>query len=320
MALMPGAVIKLIPRHNVGKRRPTGRGTSFHVTASAARSMFGYFGTVGDCSHFHVAKDGTIEQYIDTVYYGRAQVDGNDMVSVETQGAAPGVNAETEPWTDAQVVSNARIARWVHDTEGAPLVLMPDSRPGSRGVGYHRLGIAPWRVKGGQVWSTHDGKVCPGTAKIRQLPRVIALAGGSALSSPITTLPVQEDDDMPTAQEIAKAVWEYGAVGRPSGPLAAARMLDLIDEAGGKILAAVDAVPTAVWDHEVPRPGTTPMRSGELLGWADRAASIAATAGANPAAVAAELLPGLVEHLSAGTQPDQLALEAALRGALRSLA
>lgn len=204
MALMPGAVIRLIPRHNTGAKRPKGRGTSFHVTASGAASMFAYFSTVADCSHFHVAKDGTIEQYIDTDFYGAAQVDGNDMVSVETQGAAPGVNAETEPWTPQQVTSNARIARWVHDTEGAPLVLMPDSRPGSRGVASHRLGIAPWRVAGGQVWSRVNGKVCPGSAKIAQLPQIIALAAGGATISPEDDMTPDQDARLKLAVQLAQ--------------------------------------------------------------------------------------------------------------------
>jgi hypothetical protein len=200
MALMPGATIRLIPRHNGGTRRPKGRGTSFHVTASGARSMYGYFSTVGDCSHFHVAKDGEIEQYIDTDFRGAAQRDGDDMVTVETQGAAPGVNAETEKWTPQQVESNARIAKWVHDTEGAPLVLMPDSRTKSRGVGYHRLGIDPWRVADGEVWSRTRGKVCPGTAKIAQIPEIIAraiqLGAPKSTATTAASKPTEQEDDM----------------------------------------------------------------------------------------------------------------------------
>jgi hypothetical protein len=59
---------------------------------------------------------------------------------------------------------------------------MPDSRPASRGVGYHKLGVKPWVVSGGELWSSSAGKVCPGAAKIAQVPNIIALA--------------QEDDEM----------------------------------------------------------------------------------------------------------------------------
>ena len=51
-----------------------------------------------------------------------------------------------------------------------------DSKPGRRGVGHHRLGIDPWRVSAGELWSTARGKACPGDRRIAQLPDVIAAA------------------------------------------------------------------------------------------------------------------------------------------------
>ena len=52
-------------------------------------------------------------------------------------------------------------------------MLAQDSRPGTRGVGYHRLGCDPYRVTGGELWSSSYGKVCPGDARIAQLPGLI---------------------------------------------------------------------------------------------------------------------------------------------------
>src|SRR3989304_2012376 len=49
----------------------------------------------------------------------------------------------------------------------------PDSEPGRRGLAYHRQGVDPWRVDGGQRWSTAYGKECPGPTRIRQLSEEI---------------------------------------------------------------------------------------------------------------------------------------------------
>jgi hypothetical protein len=69
-------------------------------------------------------------------------------------------------------------------------VLCPDSRPGSRGIAYHRQGcdgdFEPFdfggRVVGGELWTISYGKVCPGDNRIHQLinliiPRARVLAG-----------------------------------------------------------------------------------------------------------------------------------------------
>src|SRR5690606_35036091 len=86
--------------------------------------------------------------------------------------------------TAAQVEANAKILAWAHKTHGIPLQLAPNSRPGSRGLGYHRQGIdGNWsgyryggRVSGGEVWTTSRGKVCPGDRRIDQLPQILARA------------------------------------------------------------------------------------------------------------------------------------------------
>jgi hypothetical protein len=62
-------------------------------------------------------------------------------------------------------------------------MLVPDTKPGRRGIAYHRQGCDPYRVSGGDHWSEHYGKVCPGDARISQLiniiiPRVAAALAG----------------------------------------------------------------------------------------------------------------------------------------------
>jgi hypothetical protein len=131
----------------------------------------GYQGTE---SHFGVAFDGRIRQWQDT---GRqADANGPDgggyVLSIETEDDG---TPDNTPWTPAQVESIARILAWAHAEHRIPLA---DTRgwPGMPGVAIHRYGINPWRMGGHDRWSTSAGKTCPGEARIRQVPAVIARA------------------------------------------------------------------------------------------------------------------------------------------------
>jgi hypothetical protein len=87
-------------------------------------------------------------------------------------------------FTQAQVMANAKILAWAHETHGVPLQLCPNSRPTSRGLAYHRQGIDgnfgsfrfPGRVPGGEVWSESFGKVCPGDRRIAARDQILARA------------------------------------------------------------------------------------------------------------------------------------------------
>lgn len=202
MALYPGAIQRLIPRHN---RVPITRyrRMNLHVAVSEAASLAGYFATVGDCSHFYVRKDGTVEQYIDTRYESHADYQGNDStLSVETQGGLR--NANGEPWTEAQVKSLAKLWAWARDTHDIPNRLATGTATVDQSVGlsWHRLGILGFGKTINIKYSKSPGKICPGDAKIAQIPRIYALANGASLplagggkSVPIPTTS-QEDDDM----------------------------------------------------------------------------------------------------------------------------
>lgn len=189
MAWYPGAIRKVVTRHTTLMARY--RGVCNHVAVSEAASLFGYFDQVGNpTSHFYVRKDGVTEQYVNTLYRAPAQLEGNpSMISVETQGGVTDV--DHEPWTAAQVERLASIASWCHTVHGIPLVRMADSLPATVGIGYHRLGVDPYRVDGGELWSKSYGKICPGGGKIAQIPGIITRAKSLAL-----------EDDMPTAQEV----------------------------------------------------------------------------------------------------------------------
>lgn len=175
MAIYPEAIFRPIVRFNSGgsksKLRKKGRGTCNHVAAGEAASLFRYFNTSGSpCSHFYVRRSGVVEQYVDTDFVAPANLDGNDtVISIETQGGADDHTADKEPWSDDAVNALIRLHVWLYRIDGFPLQMMPNSLPSSKGIGYHRLGIDPWRIPDGEYWSSAYGKICPGTEKINQL-------------------------------------------------------------------------------------------------------------------------------------------------------
>lgn len=158
-------------------------------------------------AHFSTGMDGAIFQSRDTIYQSAANYEGNHrIIAIE--------NADMPPrWTDvrdlpdfseAQVESIARILVWCHRTHGIPLVPCPDSRPGSRGIAYHRQGIDgnfagyayPGRVPGGEKWSLHFGKVCPTDRRIRTLlTKIIPLA--QSMVKPAPPKPASKPDPKP---------------------------------------------------------------------------------------------------------------------------
>lgn len=138
----------------------------------------GYGGTE---SHFGVGHDGTVYQWQDLAFTADANLDGNGrVISIETADSGPGFpkwsGSDVPAWLPAQVDAIADLVAWLASNFDIPCAPIPDSRPGRRGVGYHRLGIDPWRVADGEHWSTSRGKVCPGDRRIAQLPAVIAAA------------------------------------------------------------------------------------------------------------------------------------------------
>jgi peptidoglycan hydrolase-like protein with peptidoglycan-binding domain len=168
-------------------------GIVLHTAVGSLITTFGYFahangeGYVGTESHFIVGGYGEGWQITDTARTADANLDGNSrLLSIETADTYPPFGqwsgSDVPAWTDEQIATLARIVAWAAHEHGFPLVRMKDSKPTTRGVGYHRLGIDPWRVDGGEHWSSSGGKVCPGDRRIAQVDEVIRRA--QALSSP----------------------------------------------------------------------------------------------------------------------------------------
>jgi hypothetical protein len=181
-----------------------------HTAVGSLAGTDAYFrqdGYGGVESHFGVGADGTIWQWQDTERIAEANYRGNHRcISIETADKGTGFPAWTgsdvPAWTDAQLDALARLIAFLCRAHDIPCELIPDSKSGRRGVGYHRLGIDPWRVSGGEVWSTSRGKSCPGDRRIAQIPAVIAHA---------RQILAGQEDDMPLTDKdldaIADRVW-----------------------------------------------------------------------------------------------------------------
>lgn len=178
MARMPGA-------HWLGEHSPCTLMTRHDIVC--VHTIVGY--APAQAAHFSTHADGRIDQTRDTAYRSAANLEGNHRVIAienEDHGAAYGnwSGNAVPPLTDAQVDAIAEILAWAHTEHGVPLQLCPDSRPGSRGLAYHRQGIDghwssfrfPGRVPGGETWTLSPGKVCPGDNRIAQLPEILRRA------------------------------------------------------------------------------------------------------------------------------------------------
>jgi len=140
-------------------------------------SHFGVGGKWGD------GLDGVVYQWQDTEFSADANFEGNDrIISIETGDNAPQSPADIEPWTPKQLDAIVAITAWACKKYSIPAVLIPDSMPGRRGIGFHRLGVqhsggthpAGFLQPGGERWSTKVGKECPGPQRIAQIPGIVA--------------------------------------------------------------------------------------------------------------------------------------------------
>jgi hypothetical protein len=200
MAWFPGAIRKEVTRHRTPMSRY--RGHCLHIAVSEGSSLFNYFNIPGNpTSHFYVRYTGVVEQYVDTRFVAPAQVEGNPtMIGTETQGGTTNLN--TVGWTAAQLETIARLNAWLHETHGVPLMAMHDSLPSSTGVGYHRLGIDPWRVDGGEHWSNFYAKECPGDKRIAEVAGTITRAIQIVQGEPVAL--TLEDADLVVDRLLAR--------------------------------------------------------------------------------------------------------------------
>ena len=268
-----------------------------HTMVGTLAGTDGYFtsgngaGYLGTESHYGVGGkwgadatrgwDGHVKQWQDRAYIADANLQGKyRVISVET---ADNAARPIQPWTPAQCESLARIIAWESSTAahadcpttwqchqtGIPISLVPDSKPGRRGVAYHRQGVDPWRVDGGEWWSESDGKDCPTQARIDQIPGILARArqiAGGATPTP------QEDDMNDLDRFMLTQLWQER--GGMQETLAGVRAL----------LKAVGAIPEQIAAAGAPD--------------VDETALAAQIAGAIPADLAAQVADELAKRLA----------------------
>jgi hypothetical protein len=188
MPIYPRARVRLIDRYqpggSAGGVMPSCHRLILHTAVSAAPSLFEWFSRPGNAvAHFYVAADGSVEQYVNTDRRSSAVLNGNhDAISVETQDKGRPFHewsgSNVPAWTEEQVRALAEIAVWCHRHHGIPLHRLLSSRPGLRGVGWHRqgvngnfprFGLLRGRVPAGELWSESFGKPCPGDRRIKQV-------------------------------------------------------------------------------------------------------------------------------------------------------
>jgi hypothetical protein len=215
--IVPGFIWHPIDVGNRAKR-VKGRGAVGHVAVSGSVNLVpsGTPATRSADWHWYNPKVGPGIQYIDLDLQCWASGSGNrTLPAFESQGGlgtAAQVNAE--PWNDNQIENAARFYAHLVETEGAPLQVMPNSLPGSRGLAGHRHGIDPWRCAGGESWSSSRGKLCPGDAKMAQLPVIVARASEIVHGSPTPTPTPQPvtvlEEDMPVVlRDPDHTMWIY---------------------------------------------------------------------------------------------------------------
>jgi hypothetical protein len=224
--------------------RPLGRQTESRMSAhnilcvhqmvgylAGTDSMFGRDGYYGTESHFGLggssdgARDGHVIQWQDTEFGADANLEGKgDVISIETSdGGDP-----NQPLSPKQLDALVELGIWVCDTYDIPPVLIPDTKPGRRGIGYHRQGCDhsssyrprgwpydAWRVPGGRRWSKALGKTCPGDVRIRQLidiviPRIKAgMTGGGGGAAPAPEQGVEDMAFEPHTLPDTAGEWAY---------------------------------------------------------------------------------------------------------------
>lgn len=189
----------------------------FHTmvgSLAGTSSMFHQNGYGGTESHLGMGESRAqgMEQWQDLMFQADANKDGGHrVVSVETAdyggvfGRWDTGNPDNVPaWTAEQLDMAVEFTVWFCRKEthancpatwkchqvGVPCDLIPDTKPGRRGIGYHKQGCDPYRVADGESWSTSYGKVCPAYRRIGQLKTIVIPRAQQHLTA--TPLPPKE--------------------------------------------------------------------------------------------------------------------------------
>lgn len=165
MARCPFAIWQPVPSHSGPLTAQLG--AVMHVTTNHG-DPYNYFDDPNHAasSHFWIADDGSLKQYVDTDFASWAQAGGNhEYVSVETSGTPD------QPMTSQQVATFAELYHWGHHQHGWPYQLA--DTPGTSGLGWHGMGGAAWGGHfdcPGDLRKAQRGQVIDRASQLDQLP------------------------------------------------------------------------------------------------------------------------------------------------------
>lgn len=166
-----------------------------------------------------------VEQYMDTEEKAEAQYLGNPRaLSAET---ADNGHPDAFPWTPYQCEELAQFFAWCHIEHGIPLRLCRTWD--DPGIGYHRQ-FPQWNP------NKHS---CPGDARIKQLPAIIARA--KQIVAGADTPAPQEDDDMQLNDTVRLGDGAAAALGEKDHALTVEEALRLAAQ-GGKAAVQMQRV------------------------------------------------------------------------------
>lgn len=141
-------------------------------------------------------------QYVNIFVRADANLDANDIaVSLES---ASTVNAR-EPWSLPQVRTIIRFLVWAC-TEAPTIKAQLCTGPRGTGIGWHIMYGAPG------PWTPARGKVCPGPARIEQVPDIIA-----QVQQRLTTPQPKDWFDMATKDDLRQVIREELAAASTEG-------------------------------------------------------------------------------------------------------
>ncbi|GAA5012501.1 N-acetylmuramoyl-L-alanine amidase [Actinopolymorpha pittospori] len=154
-------------------------------------------------SHFYVAEDGNVLQYVDTERVAHCQMDGNYFsggkghISIETWDGAgrvwDGRDVKRLPrWNAAQIASFATLLAWLNKSHGVPLVKLPSVF--GRGIGWHA------QYTGRDYPRFNESHACPAPARIAQVEEVIAAAVRQAKAATPQSKPPSKPQSKPPSK------------------------------------------------------------------------------------------------------------------------
>lgn len=170
---VPGVEYRQLPGKSTTPLDP--RFIVVHTMAGTLVGSEAYFTPDGrPYSHFGTHANGHIRQWQDLRYRAASDRQGNPYsISIENEDHGPAFpswsGSDVPRFTDAQADSLVVLLSWLCHRFGLPKAAISSSCTHERGIGWHRLGIDPWRREECSSWSSARGKACPGDRRINQL-------------------------------------------------------------------------------------------------------------------------------------------------------